>query len=283
MPRWAAFVGLTAAVVALLLVLARLSQRLVSDGDEASAGSRTDGAGRSRPPGAIGDPRIPRFEPPGRARDHARARDPPALRARDAEFTTLYLLVNVALTQGVFGGILLAGALLLGVPAAAVGVSDAPLAGEMAGVAVGAGLGIVLWIGNELAGALADAAGVGFDESLRELLAPDSPGGWALLLGGVLPTVALVEEFIFRGALIGAVAAGTGVSPWALAVVSALAFGAAHGAQGRVGVAVTGTLGLALAAAFVLTGSLLVVVVAHYLVNAVELTVHEGFGVERLF
>jgi hypothetical protein len=46
---------------------------------------------------------------------------------------------------------------------------------------------------------------------------------------------------------------------------------------------VTGALGFALAAGFVLTGSLVVVVVAHYLVNALEFTVHEGLGVERPF
>ncbi|MCH7661371.1 MAG: CPBP family intramembrane metalloprotease domain-containing protein, partial [Euryarchaeota archaeon] len=39
-------------------------------------------------------------------------------------------------------------------------------------------------------------------------------------------------------------------------------------------------LGFVLAAAFILTESLLVVVVAHYLVNALEFVVHEGFGIE---
>ncbi|PSQ23595.1 CPBP family intramembrane metalloprotease domain-containing protein, partial [Halobacteriales archaeon QS_9_67_15] len=76
----------------------------------------------------------------------------------------------------------------------------------------------------------------------------------------------------------GAPGAAFGVSPWALAVVSSVAFALGHGAQGRVGVAVTGALGLALAAGFILTDSLLVVVVAHYLVNALEFLVHEGLG-----
>ena len=47
-------------------------------------------------------------------------------------------------------------------------------------------------------------------------------------------------------------------------------------AKGRLGVVVTGLLGFALAAAFVLTDSLLVVVVAHYVVNAVEFVAVEG-------
>jgi membrane protease YdiL (CAAX protease family) len=42
---------------------------------------------------------------------------------------------------------------------------------------------------------------------------------------------------------------------------------------------VTGLLGFALAVTFVLTGSLLAVIVAHYLVNALEFIVHEGLDV----
>jgi hypothetical protein len=43
-------------------------------------------------------------------------------------------------------------------------------------------------------------------------------------------------------------------------------------------VAVTGALGLGLAAGFVFTGSFVVVVVAHYVINALEFLVHEGVG-----
>jgi membrane protease YdiL (CAAX protease family) len=90
-----------------------------------------------------------------------------------------------------------------------------------------------------------------------------------------LPLIAGFEEFLFRGVLVGALSTGFGLSPWALAVASSAAFALGHGAQGPAGVVVTGTLGFVLAAAFVLTGSLLVVVVAHYLVNALEFLVHE--------
>jgi membrane protease YdiL (CAAX protease family) len=91
-----------------------------------------------------------------------------------------------------------------------------------------------------------------------------------------LPTVAVFEEFLFRATLVGAFAAGFGVSPWLLAVLSSLAFAVGHGAQGPAGIVVTGVLGLVLAAAFVLTGSLVVVAVAHYLVNAVEFLRHRA-------
>ena len=123
--------------------------------------------------------------------------------------------------------------------------------------------------------ALADAAGLGRSEELREFLAPNSRPGWIVLLGGVLPIVAGFEELLFRGVLVGAFATGFGVSPWVLVLASSVLFGLGHGAQGRLGVLVTGSLGFVLGAAFVLTDSLLVVVVAHYLVNALEFVVHE--------
>jgi membrane protease YdiL (CAAX protease family) len=63
-----------------------------------------------------------------------------------------------------------------------------------------------------------------------------------------------------------------------LAACSSVAFAFGHGAQGRAGIVVTGALGFVLAAAFVVTGSLVTVVVAHYLVNALEFVVNEGYS-----
>ena len=187
------------------------------------------------------------------------------------------LLANVALTRGLFGALVAAAAWYFEVPAAALGLAEARVGGPAA-VGLGVGFGLVLWVGNELASALADASGASYDEGLRTMLAPDSAGGWLLLLGVTLPAIAVVEEFLFRAAAVGAPAAGLGVSPWVLAVVSSVAFALGHGAQGRVGVVVTGALGFVLAAGFVLSGSLVLVVVAHYLVNALEFGVHEGLG-----
>ncbi|MDL5361957.1 CPBP family intramembrane glutamic endopeptidase [Halalkalicoccus sp. NIPERK01] len=196
----------------------------------------------------------------------------------DVELTSGLLLVNVALSQGVLLGVLLAAAWYTEIPLAAVGLG-AGTTGTRA-LAIGVGLGFVLYLGSELGGATADRLGFEYDEGLRELLAPGSIGGWAVLLGFVLPVIALFEEFLFRAALIGVVWAGYGVSPWLLALVSSVLFAVGHGAQGRTGVAVTGLLGFALAAGFIVTESLLVVVIAHYLVNALEFVVHEGLGVE---
>jgi len=146
--------------------------------------------------------------------------------------------------------------------------------------APGSGRRSRLYLANELAAAAATRFGFDHDEALRELLSPDSIGGWLILLLGVLPIIAFFEEFLFRAALIGVPAAGFGLSPWLLAVGSSIAFALGHGMQGSVGVVVTGLLGFVLAAVYIVTGSLLVVVVAHYLVNALEFVVHEGFGLE---
>ena len=302
MARWAAFLGLTGVVLTLFLGLARLSQGAVRDppaekladedpdsaGDTADDGPPTSSDGAvgpkpgpdpvSGPPsGAEGGP-----ESSGRREDSDlpdSLDDPPGVADGTPSLSTGALLANVAVTQGLFGGILAAGAFYFEIPASALGLGGE----DLAVLAVGVGLGAVLWVGNELAAALADAAGAAYDEGLREMLAPDSAAGWAVLFGLVLPVVALVEEFIFRAAVIGVPAAGFGTPVWALVPVSAGAFALGHGAQGRVGIAVTGGLGLVLAGAYAATGSLLVVVVAHYLVNALEFLVHELLDRPRLW
>jgi len=264
---WATFAGFAGVVLAGLLLLSHLSSRQV------------------RPPDAASDPPTPTPRDrtaPGTGGDRPDGSGAPtgpggAAPARPLDLPAGYLLANVALSQGVFGLLLLVGAWYARVPATAFGAGrPTPDA-----VAAGVGLGVALYAGNEVGAALGDRLGIGRSEAVRAALAPSSPGGWALLLGVVLPVIAGVEEILFRGALVGALSVGFGVSPWLLAALSSVAFALGHGAQGPAGVAVTGLLGFALAAAFVVTGSLLAVVVAHYLVNALEFVVHEGVGAER--
>lgn len=200
----------------------------------------------------------------------------------DELFSTGLLVANVALTQGLIAIVVVAGAWYLGIPSDALGVGPASGTVGPGVVLTGVGLGLVLWLASESATAVSDAVGVGTDDRLREMLAPETIGGWVALLAIGLPLVAVSEELLFRGAAIGAPATGLDASPWALAIVSSVAFGFCHGIQGRAGVAVTGLLGLALAGAFVLTGSLVVVIVAHYVLNATEFLVHEGFGADPL-
>lgn len=283
MTQWAAFAALTALVLALLLGLARLSQGAVRDEAPVVTPEPGPESHDRQPTGRVsaadegaGPARIGEFT---RERAHSPVGESAG---RGPELTTTMLLANVALTQGFFGAVTLGGAVLYEVPLGALGVTGDPWSTGLPAIGLGVAFGVALWGANEVSASLADAVGAGYDEQLRGMLAPESRAGWAVLLGGVLPVIAFVEEFIFRAAAIGAPAAGFDVSPWALAIVSSTVFAFGHGAQGRVGVAVTGTLGLVLAAGYILSGSLLVVVVAHYLVNALEFLVHEALGLDRL-
>jgi len=293
---WATFAGLTAVALVALLALARASSGAVpasDDSDDTVPGAADVDGGTTvepfpEPPGdtppetAAADadadtgldgraPGVAGEEPP------REAVDPITGVELSGGPSTGVLLANVAVSQGIFGALVLGAAWYTEVPASALGAS---LEGVLPAVAVGAALGLVLYVANAGVAVVAGAAGVEFDNGLRELLTPETPAGWALLLGVVLPTIAGVEELLFRGALVGALSVGFGVSPWLLAVGSSAVFALGHGAQGRAGIAVTGLLGFALAAAFVLTGSLLTVVVAHYVVNATEFVAGGWLGVE---
>ena len=304
MTRWVPFLWLTVVVLVLLLGLARLSSAMVDDAG-ATAGRRSspppgeptgshvstgDSSGSDPSCGDSSPSAVPQAdEPPG---DPAVGQPPggdataePPRAGADAEplnLSTGMLLANVALTQGLVGLAIAAGLWWFEIPGTAVGITADPWSFGLPAVLLGLGFGFALWLGNEVAAGLADAAGATYDEAVRSMLAPDTLGGWVVLLGLVLPTVAVVEELLFRAALIGVPAAALGVSPWLLAGLSSVAFALGHGAQGRVGIVVTGVLGLVLAAGYVLSGSLLVVVVAHYVVNAMEFAVHEAVGADRL-
>ncbi|QSG05368.1 CPBP family intramembrane glutamic endopeptidase [Halapricum desulfuricans] len=255
-PQWAAFVGLTGLVLTAFLVLAWLSARTVRDPPTVDW--------RFTPVGV--DPGVG-------SRPSARTR---IVHPQVTELSTASLLANVAATQGLFAAVVVGAAVAFSIPPEAFGLGVEAI--TVRAVLWGLALGVGLWVANETSARVLDVAGLEYDERLRSTLAPDSPGGWLVLLALVLPTVAVVEELLFRAAAIGVVAVGFDISPWPLVVGSSIAFGLGHGAQGRVGIAVTGVLGLVLASAFVLSGSLLVVVVAHYVVNALELVVHEGLS-----
>ncbi len=314
MTRWVPFLGLAVVVLILLLALARLSSTVVRDG-EPDRSSCHDGLGEptgqspetahsagapvagepeqpTHPPTAAGSAVPPAAEPPGdTALDNSpsthpapeaapKTADTPAM--EPVELSAGLLLANVALTQGLIGLVIVAGLWWFEIPGAAIGITADPWVAGLPAVGLGLAFGAVLWLGNEAVAGIADAVGAGYDEAMRSMLAPDSVVGWAVLLALVLPTIAVVEEVLFRAALIGVPAAGLGISPWLLAIGSSVVFALGHGAQGRVGIAVTGVLGFVLAAGYVISGSLLVVIVAHYLVNTLEFVVHEALGIDRI-
>ena len=269
-PRWDLFAAVVVLAVLALVSLSAASARLIA-GDGTSTGGDPDEAPDDHPSGDAADGAKQEL---GRGRnpadDGARPRPTPAVPSGVA------LLANVALTHGLLAVTVVVLAWISRVPPSALGLGGLAEASVGADVAAGVGLGVGLYLTSEVGTAAADRLGVEYDEHLRELLSPDGPAEWALLLLVILPIVAGAEELLFRAALIGALGAGFGVPTWLLVVGSSILFGAGHGAQGALGIAVTAALGLVLGAAFVLTGSLLVVVLAHYLVNALEFVVREG-------
>jgi membrane protease YdiL (CAAX protease family) len=256
MPEWTAFAGFVGVVLAGVLFLARLSADAVRDATrpdhpaDPSSSARLD----TQSPD-IDDPTTRSARVPGSSDV---ARDP----------TAGTLLVDVLVSQGLFASILLAGVWLAAVPLATLGLSWET--STPATAAAGVVLGVALHAVNAVGSRLSDRHDLGDSTALRRAMTPDSLAGWGVLLIVVLPLVAGFEELLFRGVLIGGLATGFGVSPWLLAAGSSVAFALGHGAQGRLGILVTGVLGFGLAAAFVVTGSLLTVLIAHYLVNALE-------------
>jgi len=196
----------------------------------------------------------------------------PAHRAAPLLESDRLLAGNVLASHGLLLVVLAGTAWVTGVPLAPLGLASI----SPRTVLFGVGLGVVLAVGNEGAARAADAVGLDRDERLRALLTPDGLGGWISLFGVVLPLVAVTEEVLFRAVLIGGLGAGFGVPAWQLVVVSSIAFGLGHRLQGHAGVIVTTALGFSLGAAFVYSSSLLVVIVAHYLVNALEFLLNEG-------
>lgn len=290
MPDWAAFAAATVALTLLLLYFTRRSQRLLERARIADSRSVVGDVDRdSTIEGDDAGTRLVEGDEAdvGFVEDDVGEPDPsPVERGVNDRplLTTRLLLVNAATSQT--AGLVALGAVAwwTAVPAAAFGIGGrhptlgAPgiaSLGSPGAVALGVAAGFALAAGNEAAARLGSRVGVAPSDRLRAAMAPETPGEWLLLLGVALPVVAAFEEALFRGALVGALAVGFAVEPWLLAVGSSVAFGLGHGAQGRLGIAVAGGLGLALAGLFVASGSLLVPVVAHYVVNAVEFAVHE--------
>jgi len=291
MAQWATFLGVVGVVVVLLLALTRASTAALDE--EASTfqpASRSTGDGVSPDDQPTSDQSSTAEQPTsGQPTNERRPADAlpvggdqptepvgidTSANHAPMQLSTLALLANVAVSQGVFAVLVVVMAWYTEIPTWAFGLATETL--TVGAVGIGLAVGGGLYLGNEAAAALGRRQGLAVPTDLRESLAPGTAAGWVLLLAVVLPIIAGFEELLFRGALIGVAAAGTSLPPWLLVVGSSVAFALGHGAQGRFGIVVTGLLGVGLGAIFVLTGSLLVVVVAHYVVNVLEFIVHES-------
>lgn len=83
-------------------------------------------------------------------------------------------------------------------------------------------------------------------------------------------TAGVCEELLFRGFLIAWLVALTGLGEWPAMLLIAVAFGMAHFYQGPSGMLKTGLAGAYLGALYLLTGSLLVPVVVHALIDLLQ-------------
>ncbi|MFB6112676.1 MAG: lysostaphin resistance A-like protein [Halodesulfurarchaeum sp.] len=182
------------------------------------------------------------------------------------------LLYSVAASQLLLAGLVVGSVWVTRVPFSALGLGSRP--DLIAAILFGGGLFGV----NQVLSTLAKRYTNADPGRLREVLAPESQTDWAVLLLLVLPAVSVSEEVLFRGALLGGIASASSISPWVLVVLSAVAFGLSHTAQGSIGGVVSGILGLGLGALFLVTGSLWTVVLAHYLIDLLEFVLYEGMG-----
>lgn len=184
----------------------------------------------------------------------------------------LSLYANAALSQAFLLAIIWIGLYLSDVSSSPLGLMGST--GLTLALVLGVAVGLVLAAVNEGIERVVGRVGLAHDELLRRLLAPSTPVEWTTLALVVLPVVALFEELLFRGMLIGGIGAGLGISPWLLVLGSSVLFALGHVVQGLGGLLAAGVLGLLLGGAFVLTESLIVVVIAHYLVNLLEFVRH---------
>lgn len=112
---------------------------------------------------------------------------------------------------------------------------------------------------------------------LRHIL-PRDRGEW-LPVALVMGLAVLLEELLFRSLLLGGMLAvlrpesplGLSLPALALAALGALVFGWMHAAQGWLGIVMAGGVGFGLSLLFLVSGTLLVPVAAHYVFNLLQL------------
>lgn len=107
-----------------------------------------------------------------------------------------------------------------------------------------------------------------YSPDLMKSLVPRNQIEWVLVLVPLLLAVTL-EEMIFRALVIGGFSVS--VNPWAMALASSVLFGLMHSPQGILGIVLTGVVGFAFGAIFIVSNSLLMVITAHFVVNLLQI------------
>jgi membrane protease YdiL (CAAX protease family) len=107
-----------------------------------------------------------------------------------------------------------------------------------------------------------------YSPAVMQGMIPRNQIEWVLILVPLLLAVAL-EEVLFRALLIGGFSMV--VNPWIMAVASSIVFGLMHSPQGILGIVLVGLVGMLFGAIFILTNSLLIVIIAHFVINLLQI------------
>lgn len=118
-----------------------------------------------------------------------------------------------------------------------------------------------------------------YDNRLLRAIVPANQREWAGVVVALLPA-ALLEELLFRSLPLGGLA--WAIAPWVLMWPLSLLFGLMHASQGQWGVVGTALMGLMLAVLYLWTGSVWTPVVAHWLLNVIEVTLAQRQGLRPL-
>ncbi len=137
-------------------------------------------------------------------------------------------------------------------------------------VVIGAAIGLVTQFGVNIASfsAIKLFGKSIYSPAIMKSVVPNNPREWILIIIPLLLAVT-IEEVLFRSMLIGGFSIV--VNPWLMAAASSIIFGIMHSPQGKLGVGLTGVVGFILAATFIITQSLVVVISAHYIINFLQI------------
>lgn len=146
-------------------------------------------------------------------------------------------------------------------PLTGLGISLSP--SMLSGLAIGLVLGVVLLAVAVRRGQSQDPPNL---EAVRPMLPTTRRGRWGW--AGVSVTAGITEEILYRGLLVLVVTAlAPDVPPGLLVLGLAVVFGMAHWYQGRVGMLSTGLAGALLTGLYLATGSLLLPILVHCLID----------------
>lgn len=136
------------------------------------------------------------------------------------------------------------------------------------------GLGIIIGITTQMVANASTLLAIGmwgkeiYSPVVMRNIMPRTRAEW-LLVPAALALAVLLEELLFRSLLIGALSMTV---PLPILVIGFSAiFGLMHSPQGALGVAMTGLMGVWLSMLFLWSGGLLLPLVAHYVINFLQL------------